>query len=226
MLQPMNRSLVLSDIGFRFDTGKSQFRLANLTVRFSAAQFYCITGKTGCGKSTLLKLIAGLYKPNSGEIILDDKTVTLYENASWFSQIALVPANVKLTELSIYQNIAFGQSDEDIDHEWIHQISQWLELDSLANSLPEGFDSYYGDKGIRFSSGQIQKIGLARALYQKPNLLLLDEATDALDLASEKRIIDNILKNFAITIIFVSHRPSIQDCAQKVVNFERLIEQF
>ena len=213
--------LCLKKIDFYFDE-KSSFCFKNFSLNFHANQFHCVTGKTGCGKSTLINIIAGLYQPNSGEVFVDEKPVNLYNNPQWQTQLGYVPPRVNLIEASVIENIALGEPHEKIDHEKIEKIAKMVDLHEHLQSLPEGYQSVFGDEGLTFSTGQIQKVGIARALYRNPRILLLDESTDALDLASEKLVIENIKQNLKLTIIFVSHRPSIQQFADHIYDLEKV----
>lgn len=217
-----SNTLSLQKISFKFQEDVP-FQFDQLSIELKANQFYVLTGKTGCGKSTLLYLLAGLYAPQSGSIYLDDKPVTLYENSHWHAMLGYVPTKVEMLNQSIYKNIAIGKKLVDIDFARVKQLSKFFELDELIMSLPQTYDTCYTSRGIQFSSGQIQKIGLARALYHQPKILLLDEATNAFDIATESRILNNLKKEFKGTIIFVSHRPSVREFADKIIDVEKLL---
>ncbi|TQV88714.1 ATP-binding cassette domain-containing protein [Aliikangiella coralliicola] len=216
----LSNQLCLKNIEFHFND-KSSFCFKDLSLKFHANQFHCVTGKTGCGKSTLLNIIAGLYQPGKGKLLVDDQPVNLYNNPNWQSQLGFVPPRVNLIEASVIENIALGEPEDSIDHEKIEKIAKLVDLHDHLMSLPDGYQSVFGDEGLNFSTGQTQKVGIARALYRDPNLLLLDESTDALDLATEKKVIENIKQHFKLTVIFVSHRPSVQQFADQVYNLEQ-----
>ena len=220
---PLTQKLELSKVGFRFNE-QSGFHFENLSIGFAARQFHCIIGKTGCGKSTLLNLIAGLYRHSDGEIFIDQKAVELHDNIHWQSQIGYVPPRVNLIEDTIAANIALGQEEHEIDRERMRQIASWVDIDDYIESLDDGYESVFGDEGFNFSTGQIQKIGIARALYRQPQVLLFDECTDALDIKSEALVLNNVLKHVQATIIFVSHRPSVHELADNVINLENLLQ--
>jgi len=127
---------------------------------------------------------------------------------------------VNIIQASLYENIALGMPRDEIDLNRVHEVSQLVDLHSHVMELKEGYESIYGEDGLSFSSGQIQKVGLARALYRAPALLLLDESTDAFDLKTEKLVLDRLKGIEDLTIIFVSHRPSVFECADRIVDLE------
>jgi ABC-type bacteriocin/lantibiotic exporter with double-glycine peptidase domain len=215
----LDRSIVMQDIFFDFGE-TSPFHMEALNLEFPVHRFTCIKGRTGCGKSTVLNLLAGLYKPISGQILADDVPVNAYRSKWWQNRIGLVPPVVNVINASIYDNIALGVEPEAVDREWVHEICRIVELDELVAGLPGGYDSVYGEEGLSFSSGQIQKLGLARALYRRPLVLLLDESTDAFDLNTETRVLDRLKAMEGMTIIFVSHRPSVMEHADKLIDLE------
>ncbi|TQV70987.1 ABC transporter ATP-binding protein [Aliikangiella marina] len=214
--------LKLANISFAYRSNQPLL-LNNINLAFELEKFHCIMGKTGCGKSTLLNIICGFYRPNKGTITLDNQAIDLYENNAWQDQVGYVPAKVNLMDVSLAENIALGFDEQQIDNNRLQSLLELVELDSLVGSLKEGVSAIVGDNGLSFSSGQIQKIGLARALYRQPKLLILDESTDALDLASEKRILSKIKKEFQLTIIFVSHRPSVTEFADQIIDLEQTL---
>jgi len=216
------KTLTLENIGFTYH-GQTQPVLNNINMNFIAGQFYCIAGQTGCGKSTLLNIIAGLYQTNSGNMKIDQKVTTLYHNIAWQTALGYVPTDVQLINGSLLENIMLCEEDEAVDLQRVEEIAQTVALDETLAELSKGYHTRLGDGNQNLSSGQMQKVGLARALYRKPRLLLLDESTDAFDLASEKRILDNLRQSFkTMTIIFVSHRPSVMSQADQVIDLQAL----
>lgn len=215
-------SIGLAKVSFRFSpTGA--FHLDSLNLEFPVGEMTCIKGKTGCGKSTILNLVAGLYHPGAGTVMVDGKPVDAYGSKAWKRQIGLVPASVNLIQASLYENIALGFSPADIDRQKVRSVSALVDLDAHIMGLSKGYESVYGEDGLNFSSGQIQKVGLARALYRDPTILLLDESTDALDLKTEQLVLDRLIALKGLTIIFVSHRPSVFERAHKVIDLEELL---
>lgn len=177
-----------------------------------------ITGKTGSGKSTIIDLITGLIKPKSGSILIDNFTLDSSTISSWQKNIALVPQSIFLSDESILQNVCLGFEDKQIDIEKVKSCIRQVCLQDVIENLPNKYQTKIGERGVRLSGGQIQRIGIARALYKNKNVLILDEATNALDEETENAIIKNI-QNIRkdLTIIIISHRPqSISFCNKKI----------
>lgn len=187
--------------------------LNELTLSISKGKSIGIRGKSGGGKSTLTKLLMGLYPPTSGSITVDG--VTLQDNLpQWRKHIALVPQSVHLLNMSIKNNIAFGVPEHLID---IHRINYCIEvaqLNTLILSLPDGIQTNAGERGVKISGGQLQRIGIARALYRNPSIIILDEATSGIDPITENKIIASLRsKSITITTIIISHRAStLKNC--------------
>jgi len=215
-------SVGLFNVSFRFSPSGS-FHLDSFSLDFPIGRMTCIKGKTGCGKSTILNLLAGLYQPSAGAIMVDGNPVDSYASTAWKKQIGFTPSNVNIIQASLYENIALGLSLDEIDQQKVQSVSALVDLDSHVQALKNGYDSVYGEEGLSFSSGQVQKVGLARALYRDPAILLLDESTDAFDLKTEGLVLDRLKEIEGLTIIFVSHRPSVGEYADKVVDLEELL---
>jgi len=199
------------------------FHLDGLNLEFPVGRFSCLRGKTGCGKTTVLNLLAGLYRPAKGFLACDGRPVNAYDSKRWKQRIGLVPATINIIQSSIYENIALGLELEQVDRNRVREVCRLVELDELVCGLPNGYESVYGDDGLRFSSGQILKVGIARALYRNPSLLLLDESTDAFDLKTETLVLDRLKAIEGLTIIFVSHRPSVMEHADLVIDLEAVL---
>ena len=189
----------------------------NLSFSICKGDFVGVIGSSGVGKTTFIDILLGLLVPTSGKIEVDGKNI--YDDIRvWQSNIAYVPQNIYLIDASIRENIALGVDEKDIDDEKIQKVLVASELSSFIEDLPEGVYSGVGERGVKLSGGQRQRIGIARALYQEPEILILDEATSALDNLTEKNIIDTILKlKGQITIIAVAHRlTTLEQCDFKV----------
>lgn len=221
--QKIKRSISLKDVCFKFGAS-SPFHMDALNLEFPVNRFTCIKGRTGCGKSTVLNLLAGLYRPSSGRVVADGKAIDANRCAWWKRRIGLVPADVNVIQISLYENIALGIEPSEIDREKVRRVCGVVDLDELIGSLNHGYESIYGENGLNFSSGQIQKVGIARALYRDPALLLLDESTDAFDLKTEQLVLDRLKAIDGMTMVFVSHRPSVMEHADVVIDLEEVLQ--
>jgi len=201
-----NSKLIFENINFSY---KKKKILNNISLKINAGEFIGIIGRSGSGKSTLLDLISGIVIPNSGNIYLNNQKIKL-NNFSWQKNIGYVTQSNILQDENIYQNIAFGKKVNKI---LINKILSRLNLEIFINSENKSL----GEKGLKISGGQAQRISLARALYLKPEILLIDEGTNALDSATEK-VIMNFLNSQKgrITVIFVSHRNNILNKCDKI----------
>lgn len=181
-----------------------------------------IQGSSGRGKSTLMNLLLGLLSPDSGQILIDETPLTSENCRSWQNSIGYVPQNVFLLDSSLKENIAIGVDPENIDMDRLRKVISLASLEGFVETLPDGIESYIGEGGCRISGGERQRIGIARALYRRPDILFLDEATSALDLETEAQIncsIKNLMsKNPDLTIVIIAHRASSLDFCDYIVN--------
>ena len=174
-------------------------------------------GKSGSGKTTFLNVLSGLLRPSVGSVKVNGKNI-LYRENMWHTHISYVSQEIFLMDDSILSNIAFGINNENIDNKKINEIIELCELGPLIKSLPNGLQSNIGYNGAKLSGGQKQRIAIARALYQNKNVLILDEATNALDENLENKILDRIkllYKNKVV--ILVSHRLSAIRKCEKII---------
>jgi ATP-binding cassette subfamily B protein len=166
-----------------------------------------IVGATGSGKSTMLDLLMLLLEPTEGRILVDGKPVSGERGRAWQRTVAHVPQSIYLADTSIAENIAFGVPAAAIDLNRVKEAARQAQIERLVESYPEGFNAVVGERGIRLSGGQRQRIGIARALYKQASVLVFDEATNALDDATEQSVMDAIEKlGPELTIVIVAHR--------------------
>lgn len=165
-----------------------------------------LVGSSGAGKTTLADIILGLHMPQEGDIFVDDWSIQKNPNA-WHRLLGYIPQTIYLTDDTIRKNIAFGVREEDIDDQAVQQAIHQAQLDDFIEGLPEGLETFVGDRGVRISGGQRQRIGIARALYQNPEILVMDEATSALDNETENAVMESIHHlQGEKTMIIIAHR--------------------
>ncbi len=202
----------LQNINFTYP-GNNSHTLKNINFKIKKNSSIGIIGKTGCGKSTLIKLILGLLKPNYGKILFNKNDI--HKNIrSWYNNISYIPQNIYLADDTIKNNIAFGVENSKIDLDRVKYAIKLAGLESFINNTPSGLETKVGDGGFKISGGQIQRIGIARAIYSESNIFILDESTSSLDHKTEKEILNdfNKLKNEKF-LIMVSHRiNSLLNC--------------
>lgn len=192
--------------------------LKNINLRISKSECIGLIGGSGSGKSTLIDIILGLYSPKQGNVLINKKAnVSLYEN--YPDKIGYVPQDIYLTDDSIRNNIALGVNKNLIDDKKIFEIIKLLKLDQLILESEKGIDTIVGNRGIKLSGGQRQRIGIARAIYKDPQILILDEATNALDYESERDILNSLMYNKQDKIIIIiNHRVNmLKNCDQILV---------
>jgi len=202
----LNKSIIINDVFFSYE-GIDKIILDKVSFKLEAGSTTGIIGVSGSGKSTLINIIVGLFQPTSGEIIINEEFNILTDLNSWQEAIGYVSQDVFLSDESIIMNVAFGTKQEEINVELIDKVLKQAQLTELIESLPKGYHTKVGERGVQLSGGQRQRIGIARALYRQPDVLILDEATSALDVKTEQEIMTSIdgLKG-QITIIIVTHR--------------------
>jgi ABC-type multidrug transport system fused ATPase/permease subunit len=180
-------------------------------------------GPTGCGKTTLVDIILGLLRPTAGSIKVDGVTITDENLASWQADLGYVPQSIYLSDDTVARNIAFGIPPDKIDMEKVRKAAAVAHLDGFIESeLPQGYETFVGEQGIRLSGGQRQRIGIARALYHEPEVLVLDEATSALDGMTEAVVMEAIEELAGKkTIILIAHRLSTLKDADTIYILEK-----
>lgn len=193
----------------------SRTALKNINLTIPAKSNVGLVGPTGSGKSTLVDIILGLLELEKGRLEIDGKVINKNNLREWQSTIGYVPQHIYLADDTISSNIAFGIDKSKIDHKAVEQASKIANLhEFVLNELPDKYSTIVGERGTRLSGGQRQRIGIARALYNKPSLLVMDEATSALDNKTEKAVMDAISNlDKDITIILIAHRlNTVKDC--------------
>jgi ATP-binding cassette subfamily B protein len=208
--------LRLQGVHFAYPTRPDAAALHGIDLSIPRGEVLALVGASGSGKSTIAKLIARLYDPASGSVTLDGHDLREYQNSWLRSQITLVPAEATLFGCSVAENIRYGRRDASDDE--VYRAASVANADAFVRELPEGYETEVGDSGRLFSSGQRQRIAIARAVLRRPRVLILDEATAALDAQGEAIVKDSLRKiEDAPTIIIVSHRLSTIVDADRVV---------
>lgn len=210
-------AIELRNISFRYSDSEPLV-LSGLSLSVPAGQCLAITGRSGCGKTTLVKLLLGLLEPCEGEILVDGVPLGSLGLAGYRRLLGTVMQEDQLFAGSISDNIAFF--DPAADQQRVCEAAFQAAIHDDINAMPMGYNTLVGDIGSGLSGGQKQRILLARALYRQPAILVLDEATSHLDLASE-RAVNAAIQNGSFTRILVAHRPDTIAMAQRVVVLEQ-----
>lgn len=206
-------TISIENINFQYPTA-SEKTLSNFNLFIQKGQSIGILGPSGSGKSTFVNIFLGLLHPQSGTIKVDDINISNDLN-SWRNIIGYVPQSIYLIDDTIISNIAFGIKLEEVDMNRINEVVHLAQLTSLIEQLPDGLNTNVGERGVKISGGQLQRIGIARALYNNPSILVLDESTSALDNFTEKEIMKSVelLLSKSITVIIIAHRlTTLEQC--------------
>jgi len=199
----------LTDVTYAYPQSEKP-TVAQLTMEIPARATIGIVGGTGAGKTTLVDLLLGLIVPQSGCIQVDGQTIDQALRPSWQKSLGYVPQKIFLTDDSLAANIAFGQPTDAIDMDRVIAAAKTAALhDFVLSDLPQGYDTHLGERGVRLSGGQLQRVGIARALYFDPAVLIFDEATSALDTVTEREVMAAIdTLGGQKTIVMIAHRLS------------------
>lgn len=208
----LEQSIEVEHIAFKFDDAQEPL-YSDLSLSIPAKKAVAFVGTTGSGKTTLADIILGLQKPMNGHICVDGIDIER-QPEWWASMIGYIPQFIYLSDDTIRANVTFGIEPAEIDDALVWECLERAQIADFVRSLPQGVDTLTGENGIRLSGGQRQRIGIARALYTKPQFLLMDEATSALDNDTEKAIVDSInTLSGDITLLIIAHRlTTIQNC--------------
>jgi ABC-type bacteriocin/lantibiotic exporter with double-glycine peptidase domain len=216
-----DKDICLHDISFRYERDRPP-AVSGITLRIPARAAIGFVGGNGSGKTTLVDVIAGLLVPEVGRIEVDGTVLDSANRAAWQSRIAYVPQNIFLLDSSIAQNVALGVAAPAIDRARLETAAKLAQLDEFVGTLPQGFEHRIGERGINLSGGQRQRIGIARALYTNASVLILDEATNALDGLTEQELMTTIMRlRGSHTIILIAHRLSTVRACDIIFEFER-----
>ena len=220
----LNNAINFKNVSFKYPN-KTDFVLRDLNLNFEQGKIIGIIGSTGSGKTTFLNLLTGLIAPSSGQILCDSVNIS-NGNRNWKKKISYVTQKTFLTDDTIKNNIIFGDNLEfSIDR--FNEALKLSNLEKFIKDLPNGVDTIVGESGAQLSGGQIQRISIARALYNSPEILVFDEATNSVDEITEKNIINEIFKlKKKCTIFLVTHNKELTiSCDEKYIVGERTIKK-
>ena len=214
------RGIVVEDLSFKYPEG-SDFIFRNVSFKIPEKKSIAFVGASGAGKSTITDLILGILAPTGGGVFFNGKSIHHHFDA-WCKNVGYIPQQIYLLDETIKENIAFGMDKKDIDDDKVYKALEKAQLLEFVNTLPEGIDTIVGDRGIRLSGGQRQRIGIARALYEDPPILVLDEATSSLDTETEAAIMETVIGfKGSKTLIIVAHRLSTIEHSDIVYNVSK-----
>lgn len=211
-LLELNDAIHIKNLSFSYPDADKNV-LSNINFDIKKNQSVAFIGPSGAGKTTLADIILGILPPTSGEINVDERNIQNYMSA-WHKNIGYIPQSIYLVDDTIRSNIAFGIPKEEIDDQKMEIAINEAQLKEFISGLEQGLDTEIGESGVRLSGGQRQRIGIARALYNDPQVLVLDEATSALDNETEKAVMEAIDKlSGNKTLIIIAHRlTTIRNC--------------
>ena len=217
MPMPFKQAIRFNQVSFRY-APHAPWVLRNLSLNIAKGSRVGFIGITGSGKSTLLDIVMGLLQPTEGTLQVDDQAITAENQRAWQAHIAHVPQAIFLADSSIEENIAFGVPKEQIDIARVCQAARQAQIADSIEGWQKKYQTVVGERGVRLSGGQRQRIGIARALYKQADVIIFDEATNALDNQTEKTVMQAIEGlGDDLTILIIAHRfTTLKNCAQVV----------
>jgi ATP-binding cassette, subfamily B, bacterial PglK len=219
-------SLLIENVTFRYE-GSTIDALCNLSANVEKGEAVGFIGQSGSGKSTLIDLLLGLLRPESGVIRINGQNIVDVK-PSWQAIVGYIPQTIFLMDDSLRRNIAIGIADNEIDEVAVREALKSAQLEDFVASLPEGLDTVVGERGVRLSGGQRQRIGIARALYHRPSVLVLDEATSSLDTETEHEVMKAVQAlQGDKTVIIVAHRLSTVEYCDRLYRLDagRIVDE-
>ena len=218
---PFRFSITLNNLTFKYTENSPWVFQYGLNLSIPKGSRVGFIGATGSGKSTLIDIIMGLLRPTSGSVAIDGINITEQNHRGWMAHIAHVPQVIFLADASIVENIAFGVPVEQIDHTRLRQAAQKAQIAQTIETWDKQYDTVVGERGVRLSSGQRQRIGIARALYKQADVIVFDEATSALDNDTERMVMETI-QNLGdeLTVIIAAHRLTTLKHCTEIIELE------
>lgn len=209
---PLHREISMENISYKYPN-TDVYILKEANLKIPVGKSVGIVGTSGAGKTTIVDVMLGLLAPAEGRILADGVEVRAHYK-EWLKNIGYIPQTIFMLDSTIRKNVAFGVPDDEIEEERVWAALKEAQLDTYIRSLPDGLDTSIGERGIRLSGGQRQRIGIARALYEDPEVMVLDEATSALDGETEAAIMESINRlHGKKTLVIIAHRlTTIEKC--------------
>ena len=219
-------SVAVDCLNFKYEQSE-KLVLTDINVKIRSGEAVGFVGQSGSGKSTLIDIMLGLLTPLSGSVVVNEQEVSGIKN-DWQKTIGYIPQTIFLMDDSLRRNIAIGIADAEIDEYAIIEALKSAQLEDFVASLPEGLDTVVGERGVRLSGGQRQRIGIARALYHRPSVLVLDEATSSLDTETENGVMQAVQAlQGDKTVIIVAHRLSTVEYCDRLYRLDagRIVDE-
>jgi ABC-type multidrug transport system fused ATPase/permease subunit len=219
---PLRQTIKFDDVAYCYP-GAPRPVFSNLNFEIRVGETIGLVGPTGVGKTTAVDLLLGLLWPSQGRILIDGVALTDENHRAWQKNLGYVPQTILLADASIAENIAFGIPPEAIDRSAVEHAAKLANIhDFIVSELPKGYDTAVGERGVRLSGGQCQRIGIARALYRDPPVLVFDEATSALDTVTEAAVMEaiNALQGQK-TMIIIAHREATVRKCDRIFQFRK-----
>jgi ABC-type multidrug transport system fused ATPase/permease subunit len=216
----------VKNLDFKYEQSENMV-LSNINLKIVSGEAVGFVGQSGSGKSTLIDIMLGLLGPQSGSVLINGQSIEDVKQ-SWQKQIGYIPQAIFLMDESLRRNIAIGIADNEIDEAAIREALKSAQLEDFVASLPEGLDTVVGERGVRLSGGQRQRIGIARALYHRPSVLVLDEATSSLDTETEHGVMQAVQAlQGDKTVIIVAHRLSTVEYCDRLYRLDagRIVDE-
>ena len=214
---PFDRSITVDRVAIRYD-GHDADALSDVSLEIARGEWLGVVGPTGGGKSTLIDVLTALLPPTRGALLVDGRDVW-DEPRAWHAHLGIVPQTIFLLDDTIRRNVALGVVDDDIDDDRVDEAIRLARLDDWVARLPKGLQTPVGERGVKLSGGQRQRVAIARALYRRPDVIVFDEGTSALDSATETEVMDALqgLRG-GRTLVTVAHRlTTVRECDRVAV---------
>lgn len=210
---PFTSQIRLEKVSFAYP-GEPELALRQVSLTLPRLGCFAIVGPSGAGKSTLTHVLAGLLEPQTGEVLIDAELLTRDLLTRWQQNIGYVPQDVFITDDTVRRNIALGLDDDEIDELAVEKAARAARVHDFIRRRSEGYETMLGERGLALSGGERQRIGIARALYHEPALLILDEATNSLDSQTERQILEAITEiSHQRAVLMIAHRlTTVQNC--------------